>query len=105
MSINKTFFKNKYFISGLVVILLLAVGGYYFLIIKKESINPSTSSNTAQNTAPKPELNKSLYSIDDPSSIWLIVNKHRALPDGYQPSDLALPKMSLRPEIPSLQLN
>ena len=33
-------------------------------------------------------FDKSRYSINDPSSIWVIVNKKRPLPGNYEPSDL-----------------
>lgn len=51
----------------------------------------TTTSNTAT------EFNKSQFSIDDPDSQWVIVNKKRPLnPKSYAPSDLVSPKVPLR---------
>lgn len=39
-------------------------------------------------TKPVPVFNKQAYSLTDPSSIWVIVNKKRPLPDGYIPAGI-----------------
>lgn len=38
----------------------------------------------------------SKHSIDDPSSIWIIANKQRPLPNDYVPGDLVVPDVRLR---------
>ncbi len=45
-------------------------------------------------------FNKNLYSIDEPTSIWVVVNKQRPLNQGstYIPSDLIVPAVPLRLE-------
>lgn len=41
---------------------------------------------------PEPSFDLTQHSIDDPTSIWLVVNKHRALnPADFEPSDLVWP--------------
>jgi D-alanyl-D-alanine carboxypeptidase len=42
------------------------------------------------------KFNKSQFSVNDPSSIWVVVNKGRVLPNDYIPSDLVVPKIPLR---------
>lgn len=41
-------------------------------------------------------FNKSQYSINDPASIWLVVNKGRVLPSDYVPANLVAPNVALR---------
>ena len=41
-------------------------------------------------------FNKKQYSINDPSSLWVIVNKGRVLPSAYVPSNLVTPDVPLR---------
>jgi D-alanyl-D-alanine carboxypeptidase len=41
-------------------------------------------------------FNKSQYSINNPGSIWAIVNKGRKLPSDYAPADLVAPNVPLR---------
>lgn len=45
---------------------------------------------------PDPNFNKSEFSIDDPKSPWVIVNKNRPLPAGYVPPDLVVPRVKLQ---------
>lgn len=41
-------------------------------------------------------FNKSQFSINDPSSLWVVVNKGRVLSKDYVPANLAVPDMALR---------
>ena len=43
-----------------------------------------------------PALNKTQFSLDDPASLWVIVNKTRPLPAGYIPTDLVVPRVRLQ---------
>lgn len=58
----------------------------------------STESKTTQNVPPPlPVFNKKMHSLDDPNSIWVVVNKLRPLkPTSYIPSDLISPNIALR---------
>lgn len=58
----------------------------------KNTQSTSTTPNASQPTA----FNKSQYSLEDPNSLWVIVNKTRKLPNGYAPSDLVVPNVALR---------
>ena len=40
-------------------------------------------------------FNKKQYSVNDPTSIWAVVNKGRALPSDYVPTDLVVPDINL----------
>ncbi len=76
--------------------------GVYFGITNKPSEKATTiASNQQIPTDPvlenmPPGFDKTLYSIDEPGSIWWIVNKSRVLPDKYVPSDLVVPSVKLR---------
>lgn len=59
---------------------------------KPQPVTP-TSSNSAP-TIPA-SFNKSQYSINDPSSLWVVVNKGRILPSSYVPANLIAPKVAL----------
>lgn len=47
-------------------------------------------------TPPPTGFNKQLYSIDDPASLWFIVNKQRPMPASYEPADLRQPAIKVR---------
>lgn len=61
---------------------------------------PTTNTGTIDTTQ-KPKksttkkFNKQQYSIDEPGSLWWIVNKKRPLPDGYVPPDLVTPNVTI----------
>ena len=45
----------------------------------------------------EPSFDKTLYSLDDPESVWVIVNKARSLnPIDYAPTDLVVPEVPAR---------
>lgn len=62
---------------------------------------PSHSAKTVQPTKPvsvsaKPSFDKHQYSIDQASSLWVVVNKGRILPASYVPANLVVPNVPLR---------
>ncbi len=61
------------------------------------STAPASATPTASPTPtvpPKPVFNKKLYSIDDPTSLWVVNDKLRPLnPLNYVPPDLVTPKV------------
>jgi D-alanyl-D-alanine carboxypeptidase len=80
-------------------VLLLAFVAWIYAAHKDEKSSAATSrggspSVNSQSTAPA--FNKTQYSINDPTSIWVVVNKGRVLPSTYAPSDLAVPTIPLR---------
>lgn len=42
------------------------------------------------------QFNKTKYSLNDPGSIWVVVNKGRQLPATYAPANLVVPNVPLR---------
>lgn len=68
------------------------------------SVTPPTAST--KKSATKSNFDKHKYSLSDPNSIWIVVNKQRPLnPVNYAPSDLVVPKVPLRvPGNDSMQL-
>jgi D-alanyl-D-alanine carboxypeptidase len=98
--------QKKVFI--VLVVVVLAVAGY--LAFHKNSNSTSTnkstsSSSTSPGTNPN-SFNKQQYSLTDPTSIWVVVNKQHPLnPKDYAPADLVTPNVPLRvPGNASMQL-
>jgi D-alanyl-D-alanine carboxypeptidase len=61
--------------------------------------SPTGAGSTGHN------FDKSAHSTDKPGSLWWVVNKKRALPKGYAPSDLVVPKVPLRLERSAEQMH
>lgn len=82
-----------------ILILVLAVGlGYvgYNRYIKKDDASSTNSSTSSQQTKNSGNgFNKSQYSLTDPTSIWVIVNKQNGIPTTYEP-DVVVPDVRLR---------
>lgn len=75
-------------------IVVLVVGGW--LVLRPGKNDDSSSHKTPKQAEQKP-FNKTEHSLDDPASIWTIVNKRRPLnPKTYVPADLVAPKVTLR---------
>lgn len=86
-------------ITVVVLVGLAAAGAWGFLSDShNETARTDTSTSTLPNqTATLGEADKQPeFSIDEPSSPWVVVNKSRPLPKDYEPSDLTAPNVSLR---------
>lgn len=58
---------------------------------------PFVSDYPAKSGMKTPDFNKTKFSVDDPASIWIVVNKTRPLqPKNYVPSDLVEPNVTTR---------
>jgi D-alanyl-D-alanine carboxypeptidase len=84
-------------------ILLVAAGiwlwqNYYQKTGSVPTVKPAPTTVVKNSPAtPVAGFNKNQYSIDDPKSIWVVVNKKRPLnPANYIPSNLVIPKGPLR---------
>lgn len=55
----------------------------------------TTTRAPASNDQSEPSFSKNQYSVSDPASIWVVVNKGRILPSFYVPANLAVPKVAL----------
>lgn len=97
-------------ITILVLLVALVAAGFWWL---NRDDGHKTTSDTKQTTSPqsttsnsaKPAgFNKSLYSLTDPTSLWVIANKQHPLsPKTYAPSDLVVPSIPLRGNITSTE--
>ncbi len=97
---------------ALIAILIVLIGLVAWWIRRddahKAAKNNTTQTTTANNTpatSGKPaSFNKNLYSLTDPTSLWVIANKQRPLnPKTYVPSDLVVPTIPLRSNITSTE--
>ncbi len=90
---QKTIMKRTIIIM-LVAVTALLGGATYFFINNSEQVTKSSGLSSSTQT-PRP-LNKQKYSLSDPDSPWVIVNKNRPISAGYVPVDLvdvAVPKI------------
>ncbi len=83
--------SRKKILIGLALAILVALATFWML--KKPANAPNQNTQKQQQTqastpTPEPAFDKKRYSIDDPTSIWVVVNKKRPLPSGFGPSDL-----------------
>lgn len=99
--------KKRYLLILVLILLLLAAGLWFFVFRSEDKIDIQAETNTNNekqytvDPVEKPEqinaFDKNAHSIDEPDSIWVVVNKHRPLsPLDYQPSDLRVPNVRLR---------
>jgi D-alanyl-D-alanine carboxypeptidase len=72
---------KKLLISLVLVCLLFA--GFTFLKNRVDESQNANKSNGSQN-----DIDKSRYPIDEPSSLWVVVNKKRPLPNTFVPKNL-----------------
>ena len=90
--------RNRRIATVVVIVLLAALIVGAFLLFAPRSGGeampaPSTTPSPSRPPSPEPEptptFDMSLYSIDDPTSLWVVVNKRRPLqPQDYVPPDL-----------------
>lgn len=86
----------------IIITLLIFTSIGLFLYIKNSNSNKNTKSITSQ-TEDKKEtgseesnsFDSSKYSLTDPESLWVIVNKHRAISEDFVP-ELTVPDVKLR---------
>ena len=85
----------KLFFSIFLVAVTVALVYFSFQKVHAPSPTPSTTTQKASST--KPAFDKTRYSISDPTSLWVVVNKQRPLnPKDYVPADLVVPNVPLR---------
>jgi D-alanyl-D-alanine carboxypeptidase len=94
--------KKLLFFLGILLLAIAAVFGWLKFrdIFFSENAmgttnNQETSKNNEQTTS-QTGFDKTLHPLDQPGSIWWIVNKTRPLPKGYVPPDLKVPNVRLR---------
>ena len=75
----------------LVILLTIIVCIVLWTVAGKEKHDPASGKTTAQ------QFNTKQYSVRDPSSPWVVVNKQRPLnPTQYAPADLTAPNVPLK---------
>jgi len=98
--------RKKVFI--VLIVAVLAVAGYLAFHNNPSSIFSKKSGfSSSGSAATNPSgFNKQQYSLTDPASIWVVVNKQHPLnPKDYTPADLVVPNVPLRvPGNESMQL-
>lgn len=85
----------------LVIIGIIIIVGIWWYFVRGTTIRttkPLISNNqTTLKKATPDSFNKAQYSLTDPNSIWVIVNKqHPIQPINFVPSDLVFPNVTLR---------
>ncbi len=75
------------------VVVVLAIIGVVLMLTKIKKPTPTNQNGSptvkSNQPSPAPSFDKSKYSINDPTSLWVVVNKPRALnPLTYAPNDL-----------------
>jgi D-alanyl-D-alanine carboxypeptidase len=94
---RKRYWQNPKILLPLIAFLILGVAALvYSLGIKTQENTAPRSSNTSNSSSPGPSFNEDQYSVNDPASIWAVVNKGRVLPSAYVPSGLTVPAVPLR---------
>ncbi len=81
------------------IIVALLVAGIAFVYFGRDQHRPGadTKSNASSESNAQASFDKKQHSIDDPTSIWVVVNKPRPLsPINYKPADLVVPNVPLR---------
>lgn len=96
---------RKRFLIIVLVIAVIVAGGLYVhnhhdtATSRQTTTTPASKDNTKQSSAStkSSDFDKTQYSLTDPTSIWVVVNKQRPLdPKTYIPSDLVVPDLPMR---------
>ena len=94
--------KKLLWILVSIIVVAGIVAGYELVHHHKKTIVVQTSqwkTNVAPKSVAQPSssFNKNLYSLTNPTSIWVVVNKqHPINPINYVPADLVVPNVPLR---------
>jgi zinc D-Ala-D-Ala carboxypeptidase len=96
--------KWVYLCTGILLIATVGTGAYFVIHRYKTSSSapstygvPRSTKATPKQTPAQSSFDKQRYSLTDPASIWVVVNKKHSLqPQNYAPTDLAFPNLPLR---------
>jgi len=81
---------------GAILLVLAIVAASGFFVLKNRGVGPAENSGGAQTES----FDKTQYSLADPASPWLVVNKKRQLsPKDYEPAGLRTPNMAVESSI------
>lgn len=91
----------------IIVIVALLLGGTYYVgnrDLHRHKSTPPVAAHTSSTGSRPPVFDKTQYSLNDPSSLWVVVDKHHPLsPKTYVPASLVIPKIPLRSNITSTE--
>lgn len=76
-----------------VFVVVVSLGSVYW---SKQALAPTKGTTKPGSVSVAPTFNKNQFSINDPSSLWVVVDKGRELPVDYVPADLTTPSVALR---------
>jgi D-alanyl-D-alanine carboxypeptidase len=89
--------KGLFTVVTVIVLALLLLGFFIVHRGKKDDAASGSAGTNAATGAKTDSFDKKQYSLTDPKSIWVIVNKPHGLdPLDYAPSDLTVPSVPLR---------
>jgi D-alanyl-D-alanine carboxypeptidase len=93
--------KTKFALGIIIGIIVVSLIGSFSLRDSKNDSQKSSSPANGQSQSQNKQnvqsaFDKKQYSLTDPTSPWVVVNKKRALPKGYAPADLVSPAVKLR---------
>lgn len=89
--------NKKIFIGSVIAVLIIGLGLVFVVYNSKETkVDIPTNDQSNIQQIKNQEFDKQKYSINEPGSLWWIVNKTRPLPEGYTPPDLIVPAVKLR---------
>jgi D-alanyl-D-alanine carboxypeptidase len=80
------------------IVILVGLGLWFFIGHHDSNIKAAAAAQKSAETTAKPaSFDKKRYSLTDPTSGWVIINKQHPLqPKTYVPTDLAVPPVPLR---------
>lgn len=92
--------KRRYLLILISVLIIVSLIVYLFAE-QARAPSPENEQNQEQtdetgNVDTEEDFNKQRYSLDDPTSPWVVVNRERPLPDSFVPSELVVPEVQLR---------
>lgn len=87
--------QQEHCIYGIVFAVLL-VGCILLITGSVQAPQWKFTNNTVSDTPEVPVFNKQQLSLDDPNSLWIIVNKQRSMPANFTPNDLRQPDVTVR---------
>lgn len=84
--------RNRKTILAILLVVVLATAALALNVKRADAPNNDSGGSNKSSRNPGSyganSFDKTQYSLEDPDSIWVVVNKKRPLPDGYAPTDL-----------------
>ncbi len=91
---------KRHLLRKLLILVVLFVAVAALVWWRNDQNDKKSPSFTAASSSSVPAasggFDKNQYSINDPASLWVIVNKGRVLPSDYTPANLVAPSVPLR---------